>query len=99
MKSYLNNIINNNINPTLLLLLQKLIAELLRKEKVDIHLGNHPGNNHTLEKREKQRKEGGNPFIDNSSWFEFLDSMEKKVNAIILDNKKLDEEFYSQAAK
>lgn len=71
--------------------------ELLRKEKVDIHLGNHPGNNRTLEKREKQVKDGGNPFIDESSWIEFLDSLESKVRTIILDNSKLDEEFYSQA--
>ena len=71
--------------------------ELLRKEKVDIHLGNHPGNNRTLEKREKQVKDGGNPFIDERSWIEFLDSLESKVRTIILDNSKLDEEFYSQA--
>lgn len=71
--------------------------ELLRKEKVDIHLGNHPGNNRTLEKREKQLKDGGNPFIDESSWIEFLDSLESKVRTTILDNSKLDEEFYSQA--
>ena len=71
--------------------------ELLRKEKVDIHLGNHPGNNRTLEKREKQVKDGGNPFIDESSWIEFLDSLESEVRTIILNNKKLDEEFYSQA--
>lgn len=71
--------------------------ELLRKEKVDIHLGNHPWNNRTLEKREKQLNDGGNPFIDKSSWTEFLDSLEKKVRTIILDNQKLDEEFYSQA--
>ena len=71
--------------------------ELLRKEKVDIHLGNHPGNNRTLEKREKQLKDGGNPFIDESSWIEFLDSLESKVRTTILDNSKLDKEFYSQA--
>ena len=71
--------------------------ELLRKEKVDIHLGNHPANNRTLEKREKQVKDGGNPFIDESSWIEFLDSLESEVRTIILNNKKLDEEFYSQA--
>ena len=62
----------------------------------DIHLGNHPNNNHTLEKRKKQATDSVNPFIDKSSWIEFLDSMEAKVRTVILDNSKLDEEFYSQ---
>ncbi len=77
---------------------QKMLRsiELLRKEKVDIHLGNHPNNNHTLEKRKKQATDSVNPFIDKSSWIEFLDSMEAKVRTVILDNSKLDEEFYSQ---
>jgi metallo-beta-lactamase class B len=70
--------------------------ELLKKEKVDIHLGNHPGNNRTLEKREKQLAEGGNPFIDADSFTDFLESLEKKVHGIILENAKLDEEFNSQ---
>lgn len=76
----------------------KMLAsiELMKKEKVDIHLGNHPGNNHTLEKRERQITEGGNPFIDENSWIDFLNSLEKKVHAIILDNARLDEEFHSQ---
>ena len=67
--------------------------ELLRGETVDIHLGNHPGNNHTLEKRQKQLEEGGNPFIDSESWVNFLNSLEKKTNNIILDNEKLNEEI------
>jgi metallo-beta-lactamase class B len=76
---------------------QKMLKsiDIVRKESVDIHLGNHPGNNRTLEKREKQLKEGGNPFIDKSSWGDFLDSLEKKVHNIICENEKLDEEFNS----
>ena len=34
--------------------------ERVRGERVDVHLGNHPENNRTLQKREKQLKEGGN---------------------------------------
>jgi len=63
--------------------------EMLRKERVDIHLGNHPGNNHTLEKREKQLQEGGNPFIDGESWGNFLDELQKKAESIIADNEAL----------
>ncbi len=76
---------------------QKMLSsiEFLRGETVDVHLGNHPGDNKTLEKREKQLSEGGNPFIDQRSWGEFLDSLEKKVHGKIIDNQKLDAEFYS----
>ena len=67
--------------------------EKMRGEKVDIHLGNHPANNKTFEKREKQISEGGNPFIDENSWKTFLDDLEVKVNAIIAENEKLDKEI------
>jgi metallo-beta-lactamase class B len=70
--------------------------EKLRGERVEIHLGNHPGNNHTLERREKQMLEGGNPFIDESSWGEFLDSLEKKVHTIIDENQRLEAELDSR---
>lgn len=40
--------------------------EKIRNEKVDITLGNHAAQNHTLEKYEKMKsqKDGDNPFID-----------------------------------
>jgi metallo-beta-lactamase class B len=66
--------------------------ERLRAMEVDIHLGNHPSNNRTLEKRTKQENEGGNPFIDKTSWSDFLAGLEKKVKRIIEDNRKLGEE-------
>lgn len=66
--------------------------DMLKKIPVDIHLGNHPGNNHTLEKRKKMIEEGGNPFIDKNSWGDFLNSLEAKVKAVIEDNKRLDAE-------
>lgn len=66
--------------------------ERLRKISVDIHLGNHPSNNHTLQKRERQLTEGGNPFIDPSSWGELLDSLEGTTKKIIEENDALSKE-------
>jgi metallo-beta-lactamase class B len=65
----------------------------LRNEKVDIHLGNHPGNNNTLGKRQKQLKEGGNPFINEKSWGDFLDSLEERVHEIIAENNELNQQL------
>ena len=64
-------------------------------EKVVIHLGNHPGNNRTLEKREQQLKEGGNPFIDPDGWREFLIGLKAKINAIIAQNEALEKQMKS----
>ncbi len=62
-------------------------------EPVTVHLGNHPGNNKTLEKRDLQLKEGGNPFIAPDSWHTFLSSLREKVEKIITDNEKLEKEM------
>lgn len=52
----------------------------LRTEHVDIHLGNHPGNNNTLEKyRQMVDEPGTNPFLDSSAWAVFLANMEAKA--------------------
>ena len=64
-------------------------------EEVVIHLGNHPSNNHTLEKREQQLREGGNPFIAPESWREFLIAHKEKVNAVIAQNAELENQFKS----
>ena len=64
--------------------------EKIWNEPVAIHLGNHPGNNHTLEKREQQLKEGGNPFVDSSGWQNFLSGLRKKVKKIMNDNEELE---------
>jgi len=42
------------------------------KQHVDIHLGNHVGSNNMFEKLEKQEKEGGNPFINEQCWHDFI---------------------------
>lgn len=64
--------------------------EKIWNEPVVIHLGNHPGNNNTLEKREKMLKEGGNPFIDPESWKNFLGALRDKTNSIIKANDELE---------
>lgn len=67
--------------------------DLIYSEPVTVHLGNHPGNNRTLQKREQQLREGGNPFIDETSWHTFLDSLKKNVEKVISDNEKLSKEL------
>ena len=62
-------------------------------EPVVVHLGNHPYNNHTLEKREKQIAEGGNPFIAPDSWHNFLNELKTKINTIIKDNEEMEKEI------
>ena len=61
--------------------------EKIWDEPVAIHLGNHPGNNKTLQKRERQLKEGGNPFIAPESWHNFLEELKARVEKIIIDNE------------
>ena len=56
-------------------------AEELKKEHVDIHLGNHPADNGIIEKRERQLKEGGNPFVDETEWERFLSNLQEKIKA------------------
>lgn len=67
--------------------------EKLWNEPVDIQLGNHPWNNHTLEKREQQLKEGGNPFIAPDEWQKFLGGLKICIEDVIKSNKKLNEEL------
>ena len=47
--------------------------EKVRGQKVDIHLGNHPSNNHTLERRARQLAGDPDAFIDPAAWDPFLD--------------------------
>lgn len=67
--------------------------EKIWNEPVVVHLGNHPHNNKTLQKREQQLKEGGNPFIAPDSWHTFLDELRGKAEKIIVDNKNLEKEI------
>lgn len=66
--------------------------EKVKNEAVTIHLGNHPYNNKTLEKRERQLLEGGNPFIDASSWQDFLEDSRQKTLETMEKNRAWAEE-------
>lgn len=61
----------------------------LEKEHVDIHLGNHIGNNHMLEKYEQMKNGRSNPFIDTTSrsWYDFLQECRKNLTDM-LDQEK-----------
>lgn len=67
--------------------------EKVRHEPVTVHLGNHPSNNATLARRERQLKEGGNPFINENSWTDFLDSLKAKAEKAIADREALNKEM------
>ena len=73
---------------------QRMLASLdkLEQEPVTIHLGNHPGNNQTLQKRARQLEEGGNPFVDAGSWKQFLEGMRTSTLKIIAGNEKKQQE-------
>ena len=74
---------------------QRMLASLdrLEQEPVTIHLGNHPENNQTLQKRARQLKEGGNPFVGADSWTQFLEGMRTSTLKIIADNEKKRQEY------
>lgn len=51
----------------------------LKQYHVDIHLGNHPHHNCTLEKRQYMLEHPGeNPFVDRRSWQVFLQDLENQ---------------------
>ena len=70
---------------------QRMVESLdrIKEEPVVVHLGNHPYNSHTLEKRERQLQEGGNPFVDAGSWTEFVEDIRQKSLKIIEENAEL----------
>ena len=60
---------------------------------VVVHIGNHPKNNNTMEKRDQQLKKGGNPFVAPDSWHTFLGELITKIENIIAENKKMEKEI------
>ncbi len=62
--------------------------ERLRREKVDIFIGNHSWQNKTRENYEIMCTTGENPFIDGSKWLEFLDSCEAHLESVIEEEKR-----------
>ena len=69
--------------------------EMLEKEPVEVQLGNHPKNSSTFEKRERQLREGGNPFVDGTTWPAFLEETRRKTLEEIQRNEKLERELDS----
>lgn len=69
---------------------QRMLDSLdrMEREPVVIHLGNHPANNDTLQKRERQLREGGNPFIAPDSWRNFLRTVRAQTLEIMAENEK-----------
>ena len=69
----------------------RMVASLdkIKDEPVAVQLGNHPYNSRTLEKRQRQLEEGGNPFVDTTTWPAFVEDIRKKSLKIIGDNEEL----------
>ena len=62
-------------------------------EPVVVHIGNHPYNSWTFEKRAKQLSEGGNPFVAPDSWQKFLGELKGRINDIIKENEEMKKEL------
>ena len=60
----------------------------LRKERVDLFVGNHSWHSHTLENAAILRETGENRFIDPGAWPAFLDKVENDMKTIIEKEKK-----------
>lgn len=67
--------------------------EKLWDEPVVVHIGNHPYNSFTMEKRAKQIEEGGNPFVAPDSWHVFLSKLRTVVEKTIIANEKLEKDI------
>lgn len=60
----------------------------LRKEKVDVFIGNHVWNNDTEKKGKILLETGENKFIDNTLWNKFLDFCEMRLNQVVEKEKQ-----------
>ena len=73
---------------------QRMVAslDLIKDEPVEVQLGNHPYNSKTLQKRARQLEEGGNPFVDPTTWPAFVEDIRNKSLKIMEENKVLAQE-------
>lgn len=62
--------------------------ERLKKEHVDVFIGNHPWNNDTFGKAERMASSEINPFIDTEIWGRFLDAVKKDLENVIEEESK-----------
>lgn len=63
-------------------------VERLLQEKVDVMIGNHSWQNHTLEKREKMKDAKINPFIDPSEWEAYLKRLHAALWKVINEENR-----------
>ena len=63
-------------------------VERLKKEHVDIFLGNHTWNNQTKENYERMQDSPINPFVDSTKWMPFLEQCEKNAETIMLQESR-----------
>lgn len=61
--------------------------ELMKKEKVEIFLGNHVVNNKTDEKLERVANGDKNAFVAPEEWIPFLESRKKRLLDVIAEDK------------
>jgi len=62
--------------------------ERLKKEKVDIMLGNHCWHNHTQMRYEQSLVSKENPFVDSMIWNKFLEKCERELERIINEDSR-----------
>ena len=70
-------------------------VERLKKEHVDVFIGNHSWQNKTQEKYEKLSTSDKNPFIDETEWVAFLDRLKNSLEEIIVNESR--EKFVNYA--
>ena len=70
----------------------------LRKEKVDVMIGNHTWNNNGLEFSKLLLETGENKFIDDTMWLRFLDYCEGRLDRVI-EKERLEAEEAAKAAE
>jgi len=60
----------------------------LKKEHVDVFIGNHAPQNSTRENSEIMRETGVNPFIDDTKWLEFLEKVEASLESKFIKDSR-----------
>lgn len=63
-------------------------VERLKKEHVDIFVGNHAWNNQTKGKYELMLNSSENPFINDTEWVPFLERCEKDLETVMLKESR-----------
>lgn len=61
----------------------KKSLDRLREKKVDVFIGNHVWNNDTENRGKILKETGENKFIDSSTWTDFLDFCEKRLEELM----------------